>query len=377
MSEAEDAENNRGGYTHELPESALSIWRRFQNAATDGAADWAVSLATASQLPGRVDGPADAFRHLLIAGELHRVYGDHHARVLLAGHEEDWNFFSDKSMDDYNNSIGREIGRYVRANKGSTADVIKFAQQIMLNSFPGGSSDDVSWEPAPDAGWRVNGARTTQLPNGVVLQPVVVAETDPDKWLSSNPRHNRTKRRLPTASVNWPSSGWENRFDFTDAGKAARYLHRSRPAQWTESAEPSRPGPGTKPGTRPGDPHGPGSRKRDRGDLRNVAPGGRADFDGFSPGRSDLSVSPSGALPEPGLPDPDLSRLPGTKPNKYAGFSGVDELNIRQMADEVFSSLTLDDWAVIPDDEDPFDGRDPFADGVKWVPGLGPPPLTP
>ncbi len=376
MSESGDAGNSGGGHTHELPDPALSIWHRLQNAATDGAADWAVSLATASQLPGRVDGPADAFRHLLIAGELHRVYGDHHAKALLRGHEEDWNYFSDKSMDDYNNSIGREIGQYVRANEGSTADVIKFAKQVMMNSFPGGS-DDVSWEPGPDAGWRVNGARTTQLPNGVVLQPVVVAETSPDKWLSSNPRHNRTKKRLPTATVNWPSSGWETRFDFTDAGKAARYQNRNRPAQWTESAEPSRPGPGTKPGARPGDPHGPGSRRRDRGDLRNVAPGARADFHGLLPGRGDLPGLPSDASPEPGLPEPDHSRLPGTTPNSYTGFASVNELDIRQMAEEVFSSLRLDDWAIIPDDEDPFDGRDPFADGVKWVPGLGPPPSAP
>ncbi len=63
-------------------------------------------------------------------------------------------------------------------------------------------------------------------------------------------------------------------------------------------------------------------------------------------------------------------------PNSHTGFAGADELDIRQMADEVFASLTLDDWAVIPDDSDPFGGRDPFADGVKWVPGLGPPPET-
>ena len=59
--------------------------------------------------------------------------------------------------------------------------------------------------------------------------------------------------------------------------------------------------------------------------------------------------------------------------NQAAG----DDFDIYQMAEGVFASLTLDDWAVIPDDNDPFDGRDPFADGVKWVPGLGPPPEAP
>ncbi|WP_108882213.1 glycoside hydrolase family protein [Anderseniella sp. Alg231-50] len=86
--------------------------------------------------------------------------------------------------------------------------------------------------------------------------------------------------------------------------------------------------------------------------------------DWFKPGRGDLLVSKPG---EPGNehPDPMMS------------LAGADELEIHQMAEEVFSSLTLDDWAVIPNDDDPFGGRDPFADGMKWVPGLGPPPETP
>lgn len=378
MSGSQGAKNREKRYLRELLESGLPTWHRVQNTWTDGAADWAVSLSIASQLPGRIDGPADAFRHLLIAGELNRVYGDRYAHDLLWAHELDGGVFSDKSMDDYNNAIGREIGRYVRANNGNTADVIKFAKQIMLNSFPGGSSDNVSWESGPDSGWQVKGARTTQLPNGVVLQPVVVAETDPDKWLSSNPRDNNTNELLPTSSVNWPTAdGWENRFDYTGAGKASQYLQRNRPAQWTESAEPSRPGPGTRPGARPGNPHGPVSRKRDRGDLREIAPQERPDPDGFIPGRSDYFQPPTGGPVDSGIPDPNHSRHRDTAPNSHTSFAGAEELDIHQMAEEVFSSLMLDDWAVIPDDDDPFGGRDPFADGVKWVPGLGPPPVNP
>ena len=377
MSNSEYTKNRGGSHLRELLESTLPTWHRIQNAATDGAADWAVGLTVASQLPGRLDGPADAFRHLLIAGELHRIYGKIHAQRLLDAHELDGGIFSDKSMDKYNNDIGREIGQFVRSNNGTTTDIVKLAKKVMLNSFPGGSSDKVNWEPGSETGWQVKGARTTQLPNGVVLQPVVVAETDPDKWLSSNPRDNRTKRRLPTASVNWPSAEWENRFDYTDAEKATQYLQRNRPTQWIESNEPSRPGPGTKPGARPGDPHGPGSRKRDRGDLRNVAPSEQVDSDGFMPGRGDLFEPLSGGPVEPGVRDPDHSRLQNVAPISYTGFASVDELDIHQMAEEVFSSLTLDDWAVTKDDNDPFDGRDPFAGGVKWVPGLGPPPSTP
>ncbi|MEO9874083.1 MAG: hypothetical protein ABJM26_05445 [Anderseniella sp.] len=377
MGSSEDTENRGRRYRRELQESGLPAWHRIQNAGTDGAADWAVGLSIASQLPGRLDGPADAFRHLLIAGELHRVYGERYAHVLLWAHELDGEIFSDRSMDEYNNLIGREIGRYVRANDGTTADVIKFAKQIMLNSFPGGAGDSVSWEPGPDSGWQVKGARTTQLPNGVVLQPVVVAEIDPGKWLSSNPRDNNTNELLPTGSVNWPADGWENQFDYTGADKASQYLLRNRPTQWTESAEPSRPGPGTRPGARPGNPHGPESRKRDRGDLRDAAPHEQPDPDGFMSGRGDLFKPMTGQRVEPDVPDPEHGSLPGTAPNGYSGFASIAELDIPQMAEEVFSSLTLDDWAVIPDDDDPFDGRFPFAEGVKWVPGLGPPPVSP
>ncbi|MGI9514632.1 MAG: lysozyme [Anderseniella sp.] len=84
----------------------------------------------------------------------------------------------------------------------------------------------------------------------------------------------------------------------------------------------------------------------------------------FKPGRGDLLAKTLGG-PRNEQSDPETS------------FAGVDELDIHQMAEDEFSSLTLDDWAVIPDEDDPFGGRDPFADGVKWVPGLGPPPATP
>lgn len=84
----------------------------------------------------------------------------------------------------------------------------------------------------------------------------------------------------------------------------------------------------------------------------------------FKPGRGDRLINKSGE-PRKEQPDP------------MASLTGVEELDIHQMAGEVFSSLTLDDWAIIPDDNDPFGNRDPFTDGVKWVPGLGPPPSAP
>ncbi len=81
---------------------------------------------------------------------------------------------------------------------------------------------------------------------------------------------------------------------------------------------------------------------------------------GFSPGKGDMLMSP-----------------PGNPTDPTSGFATEDDDDFYQMAEEVFSSLALDDWAVIHNDNDPFDNRDPFRNGVKWVPGLGPPPATP
>ena len=38
-------------------------------------------------MPGRYDGPADAYRHGLLAAELTRKYGRHEARKILNAHE--------------------------------------------------------------------------------------------------------------------------------------------------------------------------------------------------------------------------------------------------------------------------------------------------
>ena len=74
--------------------------------ATGGASDWATSLSVASQLPGRIDGPADAYRHLLISAEFHRNFNPVYADTLLGGHELDFGLSSNSEMDFHNNEIG-------------------------------------------------------------------------------------------------------------------------------------------------------------------------------------------------------------------------------------------------------------------------------
>jgi hypothetical protein len=78
-----------------------------------------------------------------------------------------------------------------------------------------------------------------------------------------------------------------------------------------------------------------------------------------------------------GSPNVWHSMASGDEAGHMASVADVDDLNIFQMAEEVFSGLTLDDWAIIPNDNDPFGNRDPFANGVKWVPGIGLPPANP
>ncbi len=68
---------------------------------------------------------------------------------------------------------------------------------------------------------------------------------------------------------------------------------------------------------------------------------GIADDNWFKPGRGDLLEK------NPGEPSDDQS-------DHMVSLANVDDFDMYQMAEEVFSSLTLDDWAVIPDDYDPF-----------------------
>ena len=91
---------------------------------TAGASDWAVAQTVASQLPGRIDGPADAYRHLMISAELHRRFDSTYADSLLAAHELDFGLSSNSPMDQYNNAIGKMIGQYVASIGGSTQTVI-------------------------------------------------------------------------------------------------------------------------------------------------------------------------------------------------------------------------------------------------------------
>ncbi|WP_246252520.1 DUF6973 domain-containing protein [Parasulfitobacter algicola] len=195
----------------------------LESVATGGASDWATALSVASQLPGRIDGPADAYRHLLISAELHRNFNPTYADTLLAGHELDFGLSSNSGMDFHNNEIGRQIGLYVRSQNGSTQDVINIVNTVMSNSLASISASDTIWQSDLEGIlWVATGATITTLADGTSIAPIVLAETNPANWQSSNPTVSGT--RIPTTDANWPSENWQKGFDFDGVPAALGYL---------------------------------------------------------------------------------------------------------------------------------------------------------
>ncbi|MEQ9245574.1 MAG: hypothetical protein RLO21_06265, partial [Nitratireductor sp.] len=91
--------------------------------------------AVASQLPGRAVGPADVYRHLLLAAELTREFGTLLAFQKLLEHEIERGSGADNGLDFWNNEIGIRIGEYVAAQDGDWFDVVRLCRQVMVESF--------------------------------------------------------------------------------------------------------------------------------------------------------------------------------------------------------------------------------------------------
>jgi len=53
----------------------------------DQIANMAIKEAALSNMPGRGNGPADAYRHVLLAAELTRRFGETKAAIILGWHE--------------------------------------------------------------------------------------------------------------------------------------------------------------------------------------------------------------------------------------------------------------------------------------------------
>jgi len=59
-----------------------------------------------------------------------------------------------------------------------------------------------------------------------------------------------------------------------------------------------------------------------------------------------------------------MNMMPENQAGQMDSLADVDDFDIYGMAEEVFSSLTLDDWANDNDNYDPFEHLHPMRDGA-------------
>lgn len=110
----------------------------------------AIKESVYSYLPGRENGPADAYRHILLSAELTRELGETYARLVLDYHEMDGNAEGQtpkaEAMDRYNNELGIDIGKRLAENpNASWEDVVSAARELFDPTNNNG--DGARWLP--------------------------------------------------------------------------------------------------------------------------------------------------------------------------------------------------------------------------------------
>jgi hypothetical protein len=178
----------------------------------------ATGEAVASQLPGREQGLADAYRHLLWGAELIRRYPDIIAEVVLGGHEIGEKGAGTK-LDSYNNQIAVQIGKYADAHGGSWEEVRSLCREAMEKSFSGYNPHQIeNWAQHTIDGesFYTTSTEPIQLSNGLTVNRVAVLP--PSEWLK-NPE-SPDGNRLTTEEANWPKQGWVQRFVYEPANRA-------------------------------------------------------------------------------------------------------------------------------------------------------------
>ncbi|MGH6917406.1 MAG: DUF6973 domain-containing protein, partial [Geminicoccaceae bacterium] len=143
----------------------------------------AIKQSVDSQLAGRENGPADAYRHLLWGAELTRKFGPDVARTILERHEIQGDLSTRvglgsqspaaAAMDRHNNVLAVEIGRTAR----TWNDVEQGARGVVQGSSGDGSDGGAVW--LPESQW------------------------------SSHPKDPTTGEELPPENWDWPEIDWE------------------------------------------------------------------------------------------------------------------------------------------------------------------------
>ena len=114
----------------------------FEDSVTRGAARRARNESSYSYLPGREDGPADAYRHVVLAAELTRKVGAANAWLILEANEKFGIMGSESTaMDRHNNAIGVVLGQQIINNipNNKWEDVLSYARDMFDSSDGSGS----------------------------------------------------------------------------------------------------------------------------------------------------------------------------------------------------------------------------------------------
>ncbi|WP_082559748.1 XVIPCD domain-containing protein [Lysobacter sp. Root559] len=108
--------------------------------ATAGVATEAIQESVNSQLPGRNNGPADAYRHVLLSAELTRQFGETYARAALDFHEWDGNRTGQAAdtnhMDEHNNELGIALGKRLAAQPSSSWHDVVSGARALIDAAP-------------------------------------------------------------------------------------------------------------------------------------------------------------------------------------------------------------------------------------------------
>ncbi|BAZ31323.1 hypothetical protein NIES4074_37950 [Cylindrospermum sp. NIES-4074] len=142
--------------------------------------------ANYSGLPGRTDGPADAYRHILWAAELTRQYGPDVAREALTFHELDSTQNQVQHEIDYhNNRIGVALGETMLKYGGTWDDIVTIARQMIIDAYNSPNVLDIN------------------QPGSTPSSTGGVAWALENQW-KSNPTYIGTKIQAKAADSNWP-----------------------------------------------------------------------------------------------------------------------------------------------------------------------------
>jgi hypothetical protein len=162
-----------------------------------------------SQLPGRENGLADAYRHLLWGAELTRVYGPDLAGAIMSFNEsrEFYESKAERAMDNYNNAVAVQIGKSAK----SWQDVQARAQLLMQKTFADQSLDHLCaphWKTTPEGNLTRDGLADLgeEL---VVAKPSLLS---PKHW-RKNPIVHDT--RVSDEQANWPDADGKWLLKFT------------------------------------------------------------------------------------------------------------------------------------------------------------------